>query len=110
MTRAADLWLLDRHRLLCGDPLDLTTLDRMLHDERLVFIAFDPTQCDRIAHRFRQLTGHDATLAVTGQSFTEVAEQRGVPATATRASLHRHAPPTGPAVGRPDDRLRRGTR
>jgi hypothetical protein len=82
VTRAADTWLLGRHRLLCADPGDITALDRMLQEERLVFIAFDPAYCDRIAGHFRQLTGHDATLAETGQSFAEVAEQRGAAATA----------------------------
>jgi len=76
------LWLLDRHRLLCGDPCDLTALDRILEGERVLLVAFDPAACDRIAQRFRRLTGHDATLAATGQSFTEVAERRGASAAA----------------------------
>jgi hypothetical protein len=83
VTRRDDLWLLDRHRLLCGDACDLTALDRMLEGERVVFVAFDPAACDRIAQRFRRLAGHDATLAATGQSFTEVAERRGTSAVAT---------------------------
>jgi hypothetical protein len=77
VTGIADTWLIGRHRLLCGDCDDLTIIDRMLHEERIVFIAFDPTHCDRIARRFRELTGQDATLAETGQNFTEVAERRG---------------------------------
>jgi hypothetical protein len=76
VTRTTDTWLLGRHRLLCADPGNITILDRMLQEERLVFIAFDPADRDRIAGHFRQLTGHDATLAETGQSFAEVAEQR----------------------------------
>ena len=85
VTRAADAWLLGRHRLLCADPGDITMLDRMLQQERLVFIAFDPADRDRIAGHFRQLTGHDATLAETGQSFAEVAEQRAAAAAAAAA-------------------------
>jgi hypothetical protein len=76
VTGIADTWLIGRHRLLCGDCDDLTIIDRMLHEERIVFIAFDPTHCDQIARRFRELTGQDATLAQTGQDFTEVTEQR----------------------------------
>jgi len=85
VARAADTWLLGRHRLLCADAGDITMLDRMLQEERLVFIAFDPADCDRIASHFRQLTGHDATLAETGQSFAEVAEQRAAAAVAAAA-------------------------
>jgi ParB-like chromosome segregation protein Spo0J len=86
VTRPADAWLLGRHRLLCADPGDVTVLDRMLQEERLVFIALDPADCDRIAGHFRQLTGHDATLAETGQSFAEVAAQRATSAAATAAA------------------------
>ncbi len=79
MTQSDDLWLLGRHRLLCGDPADLAALDRLLEGERAVFVAFDAAACDRIARRFNRLTGHDATLAATGQGFAEVAGQRGLP-------------------------------
>jgi hypothetical protein len=79
VTRAGDTWLIGRHRLTCGDHDDLTLLDRMLEGERVVFIAFDTECCDRLARRFRDLAGHDATLADTGQSFAEVAAQRGQP-------------------------------
>ena len=62
---------------MCIDPRDLTPIDRMLDSERLVFVAFEPALCDHIVHHFRQLTGQDATLAASGQSFTDVAAQRG---------------------------------
>jgi len=74
-TRGADLWLIDRHRLLRADAHDLTAVDRMLEGGRLVFVAFEPALCDRIVHRFRQFTGQDATLAASGQSFATVAAQ-----------------------------------
>jgi hypothetical protein len=87
VSRADDTWLLGRHRLLCGDVDDHsglhTILDRLFQDQPLVFIAFDPAQCDRIALHFRHLTGHDATFAETGQSFTEVAAHRGGAAATT---------------------------
>jgi hypothetical protein len=51
-------------------------MDRMLDSERLVFLAFEPALCDRIVHHFRQLTGQDATLAASGQSFADLAAQR----------------------------------
>jgi ParB-like nuclease domain len=76
VTRRDDMWRLERHRILCIDPRDLTPIDRMRDAERLVFVAFEPALCDRIVHYFRQLTGQDATLAASGQSFADVAAQR----------------------------------
>jgi hypothetical protein len=81
VTRGADLWLLDRHRLLCGDPRDLDAFDRLLGERAgLVFIAFDEAACDRMVRRFQECTGREARLAATGQSFKAVAEERGAPA------------------------------
>jgi DNA modification methylase len=37
-----------------------------------------PAYCDVILRRMRELTGEDPVLAATGQSFQEVAEERGV--------------------------------
>ena len=76
VTRRDDMWRLERHRILCIDPRDLTPIDRMRDAERLVFVAFEPALCDCVVHYFRQLTGQDATLAASGQSFTDVAAQR----------------------------------
>ena len=76
VTRRDDMWRLERHRILCIDPCDLTPIDRMHDAERLVFVAFEPALCDHIVHHFRQLTGQDATLAASGQSFTDVAARR----------------------------------
>jgi hypothetical protein len=70
------MWRIERHRLLCASPEDLTSIERLLDGERLVFVAFEPALCDRIVACFRHLTGHDATLAETGQSFATVAAQR----------------------------------
>ena len=89
VTRGADLWLLDRHRLLCGDPRDLDTFDRLLGERAgLVFIAFDEAACDRMVRRFQECTGREARLAATGQSFHAVAEERCASA-ATTAEIKR---------------------
>jgi hypothetical protein len=61
----------------------------MLGEERLLFVAFDAAHCDRIALRFRELMGHDATLAETGQGFGEVAERLSSPGLTGRSSNHR---------------------
>jgi hypothetical protein len=41
-TRAGDLWLLDRHRLLCGDARGRENFDRLLEDERMDLVFTDP--------------------------------------------------------------------
>jgi hypothetical protein len=43
---------------------------------RARLIEFDPAYCDQIARRFEQVTGKQAVLAATGQSFEVVAEAR----------------------------------
>jgi DNA modification methylase len=43
VTRAGDLWLLGRHRLLCGDSREPQTFDRLLGDERADLIFTDPS-------------------------------------------------------------------
>ncbi len=76
VTRSGDRWRIERHRLLCASHHDLTAIARLLGDQHLVFVAFEPALCDRIAGYFRQLFGYDATLAETGQDFATVASQR----------------------------------
>ncbi len=43
---------------------------------RARLIEFDPAYCDQIVRRFEQVTGKQAVLAATGQSFEVVAEAR----------------------------------
>jgi DNA modification methylase len=45
---------------------------------RVRFVEFDPAYCDQIVRRFEQVTGKQAILAATGQSFEVVAEERGL--------------------------------
>ena len=42
VTRSGDLWLLGRHRLLCGDSRDVATFDHLPQDERADLIFTDP--------------------------------------------------------------------
>jgi len=42
VTRQEDLWLLDRHRLLCGDSRDRQTFDGFLQGERADLLFTDP--------------------------------------------------------------------
>ena len=39
-------------------------------------IEFDPVYCDQIIQRFEKLTGKQARLAITGESFEDIAEER----------------------------------
>jgi hypothetical protein len=41
-TRPGDLWILDRHRLLCGDSRTRETFDRLLDRERIDLVFTDP--------------------------------------------------------------------
>jgi DNA modification methylase len=42
ITRRGDLWLLDRHRLLCGDSRQAATFAHLLQDERVDLVFTDP--------------------------------------------------------------------
>lgn len=42
VTREGDLWLLGRHRLLCGDALDRDSYRQLLGDERASMVFTDP--------------------------------------------------------------------
>jgi DNA modification methylase len=41
-TRPGDLWLLDRHRLLCGDSRNPNSFDHLLEGERIDLVFTDP--------------------------------------------------------------------
>ena len=43
---------------------------------RARLIEFDPVNCDQIIQRFEKLTGKQARLAITGESFEDIAEER----------------------------------
>jgi hypothetical protein len=42
IVRSGDLWLLDRHRLLCGDARSCESFGRLLADERTALVFTDP--------------------------------------------------------------------
>jgi DNA modification methylase len=42
VTRREDLWLLDRHRLLCGDSRDFASFDQLLQGDRVDLVFTDP--------------------------------------------------------------------
>lgn len=54
---------------------------------RARLIEFDPAYCDQILRRFEQVTGKQAKLAATGQSFEAVAEERALSSTTVEESL-----------------------
>lgn len=42
ISRAGDLWILDRHRLLCGDARSTSDLNRLMASERAFMVFTDP--------------------------------------------------------------------
>src|SRR5260221_1422134 len=42
-------------------------------------IEFDPAYCDQCVRRFERVTGKQATQAVSGTSFEEIAQERAAP-------------------------------
>jgi len=42
LTRPGDLWVLGRHRLLCGDSTNAGDVDRLMDGERAALVATDP--------------------------------------------------------------------
>jgi DNA modification methylase len=59
-----------------GSGTTLVAAERTGRRARLV--EFDPGYCDQIVRRFEQVTGKQAKLAATGQSFEAVAEERAL--------------------------------
>jgi DNA modification methylase len=57
-----------------GSGTTLIAAEKTGRQARLV--EFDPAYCDQALHRFEQITGKQARLAATGQSFEDVAEAR----------------------------------
>lgn len=49
ITRPGDLWLLGRHRILCGDALDREALDRLCGEDMAAMMFTDPPYNLRIA-------------------------------------------------------------
>ena len=45
---------------------------------RARLIELDAAYCDQILRRFERVTGKQAVLATSGQSFEDVAEERGL--------------------------------
>jgi DNA modification methylase len=42
VTKGGDIWLLDRHRLICGDSQDAETFARLMGEERATLLFTDP--------------------------------------------------------------------
>jgi DNA modification methylase len=87
VSRDGDVWLLGRHRLICGDPRDRAVFNRLMEDGRADLMFTDPpynvpidghvTGHSRIRHRefatveaftdfLRQTLGHAAALSRDG--------------------------------------------
>ena len=63
VSRTGDLWLLDLHRLFCGDALASTSYPHVLGGERADFLILGPT-LQRAGQRPRQRAREDAASGV----------------------------------------------
>jgi DNA modification methylase len=68
VTRAGDLWLLDQHRLLCGDSTSAADVARLLDGEKAALWSSDPPYCVNYTGNDRPI--HDGKPS--GKDWTNV--------------------------------------
>jgi hypothetical protein len=73
VTRTGDLWLLGRHRLLCGNALETSAYDRLLGAERAQVVITDPPYNVPIAGHVSGLgkTQHREFAMASGEMSSE---------------------------------------
>ena len=69
LSRVGDVWVLGRHRVLCGNALDPSAIVALIEEERAAIVFADPVHVDTIVRRWQALTGGSARHAVTGLGF-----------------------------------------
>ena len=78
LSKIGDVWVLGRHRVLCGNALDPTAFSAMMEGERAAIVFTDPVYVDAIVRRWQALSGGSARHAVTGRDFDDLAREAGV--------------------------------
>jgi ParB-like chromosome segregation protein Spo0J len=75
IARAGEWWLLDKHRVGCGNLAD--AVDAMLAGEEnvVVVLAANPAAVDAIIRRWQALTGGSARQMASGRGFAEGADK-----------------------------------
>jgi ParB/Sulfiredoxin domain len=75
IARAGEWWLLDKHRVGCGNLAD--AVDTMLAGEEnvVVVLAANPAAVDAIIRRWQALTGGSARQMASGRGFAEGADK-----------------------------------
>jgi hypothetical protein len=63
LSKIGDVWILGRHRVLCGDALDPAALTALMEKERAAIVFTDPVHVDAIIRHWQALTGGSARLA-----------------------------------------------
>jgi hypothetical protein len=88
VTRPGDLWLLGRHRLLCGDSGSPEDLDRLLEGARIELVNTDPPYNVRVEPRSNNAiaAGLSSFPAVRHHQALDLARHRG------RQSRHTRSP------------------
>ncbi len=98
VSRLGDLWHLGNHKLICADACDKAACSRRgdivldafsgsgttiiaAHKcrRRARAVELDPLYVDVAVRRWQTYTGEAATMAITGETFAEIEEQRGDP-------------------------------
>ena len=74
-SRIGDVWILGRHRVLCGDALDPVAFTALMEKERTAIVFTDPVHVDAILRCRQALTGGSARHAVTGRDFDGLARE-----------------------------------
>ena len=73
-----DVWLLGKHRVMCGDSRSIDAVMRLMLSDKPGMVFTDPPYGDVIVKRWQDFTGKVATLEATGQTFADVAAGRVV--------------------------------
>ena len=60
LSRIGDVWILGRHRVLCGDALDPAALIALMEKEPAAIVFTDPVHVDAIIRHWQALTGGSA--------------------------------------------------
>jgi 16S rRNA G966 N2-methylase RsmD len=96
VSQPGDLWLLDKHRIFCGDALDHSAYERLLDGERAEFIFTDPPYnvpidgnvCGKGAIRHREFAMASGEMSKEAFTGFLTAAFRHLVAHSTDGSIH----------------------
>lgn len=71
VTRAGDVWVLDRHPVRRGDAQSEAARSLLIKGQRTAAVLSDPRYVDTIVRRWQKFTGLQAVHQSTGQTFAQ---------------------------------------